>query len=164
MIEELIPRILFQHFNGLFLDTLDNAQYLETLDPQKYKGMTKAAVNLVKAIRLNYPDTPIMMNRAFFMLPEVADIINIELAESLYTDYDFKKHVYSLAPKNDYEHQVKFLKDIQKSHPNLQVFTLDYWNVNDTAEISKIYDIERKNGFIPYVSTLNLNQLVPEPK
>lgn len=164
VVEELIPRLLFQHFNGLFLDTIDNATYLESLDPQKYKGMKQAAINLIKSIRLNYPNIPIMLNRGYEILPEVAGLVDYELAESLYTHYDFatKKHV--LAPKNIYDEQVKFLQDIKKKQPNLLIFTLDYWDENDPKGISKIYAAERGNGFIPYVSTLELNKVVLEPK
>ena len=164
VVEELIPQILFQHFTGVFLDTLDNAQYLETSNPQKYKGMMKAAANLVKAIRLNYPTIPIMMNRGYYMLPEVADEITMELAESFYTSYNFDKKTYEIRPKEEYEQQVKLLQDMQKKHPKLKIFTLDYWNETDPAMIAKIYAIQRGNGFIPYVATIDLNKIVPEPK
>lgn len=164
VVEELIPRILFQRFDGIFLDTIDNAEYLESLDPEKYKGMKQAAAQLIKAIRLNYPSIPIMLNRGYGILPEVASLINYSLAESLYTNYNFETKKYTLAPKDIYEKQVKFLQEIQKKQPKLLVFTLDYWNENDRSEISKIYEVERKNGFIPYVSTIDLNKVIPEPK
>ena len=163
VVEQLIPRLLFQRFDGLFLDTIDNAEYLESLDPEKYKGMKQAAIHLIKAIRLNYPQIPIMLNRGYAILPEVAPLIEYVLAESLYTHYNFETKKHSLAPKEIYDEQVRFLQKIQQKNPKLLVFTLDYWNENDASGISKIYEAERKNGFIPYVSTIDLNKVIPEP-
>lgn len=164
VVETLIPKILFQHFNGVFLDTIDNAEYLESLDPQKYKGMKQAAIDLIKAIRLNYPDMKIMLNRGYNLLPAIANLIDYELAESLYTHYNFEKKEYTLAPEKTYHEQVEFLLGIQKKFPSLLIFTLDYWNENDTKEIKNIYGAERANGFFPFVSTIDLNKVVPEPK
>ncbi len=157
VIEELIPSIMFQRFDGLFLDTLDNADYLESSLP----GMKQAALNLVKAIRYHYPMIKIMMNRAYFLLPDVAQDIDMELGESVYTDYDFEAKTYHLVPKQLYEQQVQMLKAAQKD--DVEVYTLDYWDPHDADMIEKIYKVQRENGFIPYVSTIELDQIIQEP-
>lgn len=41
--------------------------------------------------------------------------------------------------------------------------TLDYWNPADTAGLRRIYRAQRANGFLPYVATVELDRLVPEP-
>lgn len=164
VLENLIPAILFQGFTGIFIDTLDNAAYLEEKDPSKYKGMKKAAIDLVKAIRLNYPDMKIMLNRGFEILPGVAKDIDMELAESIFSEYNQKKKTYELIAKPTYESHVKVLKEAQKINPNLEIYTLDYWDLKDPEGIKKIYHAEREQGFIPYVATWRLNKLVKEPK
>jgi len=162
VIEELIPQILYQRFSGIFIDTLDNAEHLEDANPQKYHGMRQAAIDLIKAIRLNYPSLKIMLNRGFKILPSVAKDIDMELGESIYTDFNRDKGTYELVAKPLYEKNVKILKEAQKINSKLEIYTLDYWNLNDKTGIKKIYQAERENGFVPYVSTIDLSKIVPE--
>ena len=164
VVEELVPRLLNKKFSGVFLDTLDDSIELERKYPKRFKGMKKAAARMVKAIRLNYPQIKIMLNRAYEILPEVENDIDYELGESIYTDYDFKTKKYYFVNKKLYEEQVTVLKKAKKNNPKLQIFTLDYWDPNQNKTIEKIYNIERKNGFIPYVSTVDLNKIIEEPK
>lgn len=163
VIEELIPSLLFQRFDGVFLDTIDNAEYLEQIDPKKFKGMKQAAINLIKAIRLHYPSLIIIQNRGYSLLPATGSTIDIVLAESIYTDYNFETKKYQKVPREEYQEQVELLQNAKKDSPHLQVFTLDYWNPNKPDAIKKIYNIERENGFIPYVSTIKLDKIIPEP-
>ena len=162
VIEDIIPAILHKGFNGIFLDTLDNPPSLERDDPKKYKGMTEAAANLVKAIRLNYPDIKIMMNRGYELLPYVGDIIDMELGESVYADYDFDKKEYGLVEDELYKTQLEFLNKAKKDNPELKIYSLDYWDPDDRAGISKIYAEQRKNGYSPYVATVELNKIIGE--
>ena len=164
VVEELIPRLLQKGFQGIFMDTLDNPADLERRDPERYKGMTEAAAHLVQAIRRNYPRMFIMMNRAYEILPKVGGLIDAELGELIYTDFDSTGKGYRLAAPDVYRQQVEWLKAAQQRHSHLQVYTLDYWNPKDTAGIEKIYALQRKNGFIPYVSIKNLDRIVREPR
>lgn len=163
VVEELVPMLLRRGFDGVFLDTLDNPVYLEQTQPKKYKGITDAAAQLVRAIRRNYPTIPIMMNRAYPLLPKVERDIDFELGESVYADYDFKTKTYKLVDRTTYLDQVKFLKDAQKRRPELRVMTLDYWSPTDPEGIRRIYKEQRTNGFDPYVATIDLDRLVKEP-
>jgi uncharacterized protein (TIGR01370 family) len=164
VIEELIPAILHKGFNGLFLDTLDDAGQLERQDPVKYKGMTAAAVRLVKTIRQHYPQIVIMMNRGYDILPQVARDIDIVLGESVFADYNFKTKTYQRVPEAQYRHQVELLKAAKAEAPKLKVFTLDYWRPKDLSGIRRIYRAQRRNGFMPYVSTVRLQHVIHEPR
>jgi len=155
----LVPNLIQKGFSGIFIDTLDNPAELERRDSKKYKGMTESAVRLISAIRLNYPSIKIMLNRGYEILPKVAKYINYELGESIYTDYDFKTKKYEYVEKKLYSEQVEILKNAKNINPELEIFTLDYWNKDDKKTISDIYKTERANGFIPYVSTIKLNEL-----
>jgi len=163
VIEELVPKTLFQRFDGIFLDTLDSALYLEEEQPEKYAGMREAAIRLVRAIRKNYPEIKIMVNRAYDILPEIAGEIDQVLGESVYTTYDFERKLYRHTSEEEYAAQVAALKKAKKENPELELYTLDYWDPEDKEEIKKIYRIQRENGFIPYVATIDLHKIVPEP-
>lgn len=163
VLNQLIPQILRSGFSGVFLDTLDNAAHLERLDPQRNRGMTAAAVELVRSIRRRFPAIKIMMNRGYELLPGVERDIDYVLGESVFTDYDFQKKTYGFVAPGTYREQVNLLKAAQKRQPKLQVFTLDYWNPSDSEGISRIYEEERRNGFSPYVATIELDRIVNEP-
>jgi uncharacterized protein (TIGR01370 family) len=164
VLEELIPAILHKGFHGVFIDTLDDAAHLERLDPVRYRGMTRAAARLVLAIRRHYPCIPIMMNRAYEILPEVADKITYVLGESVYGSYDFAKKAYRLVPKAEYRQQVAWLKAAKRRNPRLTIMTLDYWNPDDRATVARIYELQRKNGFLPQVSVIGLDRVLREPR
>jgi uncharacterized protein (TIGR01370 family) len=163
VIEQLVPEILAKGFDGVFLDTLDNPGDLERTNPARFRGMTHAAAQLVKAIKHNFPKALIMQNRGYELLPEVAPHIDMVLGESVYTDYNFDKKTYGFVPTDLYQLQVKMMKDAQKIAPNLKVYTLDYWKEDDSKTITQIYKTQRENGFIPYVATIALDKIVHEP-
>lgn len=160
----LIPQMLNAGFHGVFLDTLDNPSYLERLDAAKYAGMAKAAANLVCRIRSQYRKIKIVMNRAYEILPWVEHCIDIMVGESVFATYDFKSGSYRLVHPDLYQQQVRLLKEARARRPWLQVFTLDYWDPTDSAGIARIYREQCSNGFEPYVATIALDRIVPEPK
>jgi uncharacterized protein (TIGR01370 family) len=163
VIEQLIPHLLHKGFHGIFLDTLDNPPDLERRDPQRFKGMTAAAANLVKAIRRHYPRIYIMMNRGYEILPAVEGSIDSVLGESIFTTIDFQTKTYRLVKPAEYRQQVDLLQAAQKRRPGLKVYTLDYWQPTDATGLIRIYTEQRKNGFIPYVSVKELDRIVREP-
>lgn len=163
VIEEMIPAILQQGFSGVFLDTLDNAAELERVDGKKYSGMTLAAVKLIRTIRRHFPEIKIMLNRGYDLLPQIGDVIDMTLGESVFATYNFETKRYSSVDQELYKTQVSILDAAAKKFPNLLIYTLDYWDPSDSKGISAIYRTERGNGFIPYVSTIKLDQLLPEP-
>ena len=164
VVEQLIPEILARGFDGLFIDTLDNAVYLENADPEKYEGMKASAVELVREIRRRYPSTKIMVNRAYELLPAIEQHIDIVLGESMFTSYDFRKGVYSLAARNIYQKQADLLKAARERRPGLKLLSLDYWDPDDVEGVARIYRSQRANGFRPYVATIALDRIVEEPK
>jgi uncharacterized protein (TIGR01370 family) len=163
VVDDLIPAILYQHFSGIFIDTIDNAEALERKDPVKYRKMKEGAIKLIKTIRLHFPDMKIMLNRGFELLPYVAKDINSVLAESIFSVHNFKTGEEDLVKPEIYASIAKELKEAQQLNPSLEIYTLDYWNTDDPQGIKKIYEAQRAQGFIPYVATLQLNEIIPEP-
>jgi uncharacterized protein (TIGR01370 family) len=164
VIDEVVPKLLAQGFQGVFLDTLDDPVELERRDPRGCKGMAGAAVALVKALRRKFPSAILMMNRGYGLLPDLAGQIDIELGESVYGGYDFERKAYRRVSAAEYQQQVQWLKQAKKWNPTLRVCSLDYWDPADRDGIRRIYRVERSNGFAPYVATIGLDQLVKEPR
>lgn len=163
VIEDLIPMLLFKRFDGLFIDTLDTPLELERQNPSQFKGMRESAVSLIQAIRINYPDIPIMVNRAYEILPEIGGLINMVLAESLFTNYDFSKKVYLEENEEEIRRQIDFLKNLKKRFPHLVIYTLDYWDSKDSEGVRAIYERSESEGFIPYVADIDLMKIKEKP-
>jgi polysaccharide biosynthesis protein PelA len=163
VVKDLVPGILQKGFDGVFLDTLDSAEFLEKQDPSRYGGMVEGAADLVRAIRTAFPDILIMINRGFAVLPQIAGHFDMVLGESVRTTFDAGTGRYSFVSESDYEWQRQQLWAAGRRDPNLQLFSLDYWDPNDKENIAKIYTEERANGFIPYVATPDLTRIIPPP-
>lgn len=155
VLNTIIPSILDQGFTGLFFDQIDVAIQLENT----HKGMVDAAIDLVKTIRKKFSGIRLMMNRAYEILPKVGRSIDYELAETLYTSYDFANKKYFVRPEEEFEWQISELNKARKSFPHLVFFSLDYWDLSDTEMVEKIYSVELKAGFRPFVSTISLDSV-----
>jgi polysaccharide biosynthesis protein PelA len=163
LIEDVIPEILRKGFDGIFIDTLDSIEDLEAKNPRKYRGMTQGAVNMIKTIRRHYPQMKIMVNRAYKILPRVARDIDYVLAESTLAQYNFSTGNSSLFPDEIYEEYVTKAEKLKRQAPHLQIMTVDYWDMNDLAGVRKLYIKQRENGFIPYVTTVDLENIHHNP-
>jgi endo-alpha-1,4-polygalactosaminidase (GH114 family) len=104
-----------------------------------------------------------MINRAYDILPQIDPYIDMELGESVYTDYDFRAKKYDKVEPDLYQKQVELLQQAKLSNPKLKVYTLDYMDPKNTKAIAEIYQTQRSNGFIPYVATVDLDRVIPEP-
>jgi uncharacterized protein (TIGR01370 family) len=164
VIGKLVPALLAQGFQGLFLDTLDDPVELERCDPRRFRGLTAAAAQLVQDLRRAFPSMTLMMNRGYGLLPAVARHIDIALGESICGTYDFGLKVYRRVPAAENQEQVRLLKQAKHSNPALRICSLDYWDPADREGIRRIYREERANGFDPYVATIGLDQIVKEPR
>lgn len=163
VIERIIPFVLHKGFNGLFLDTVDNAANLEEEDPETFKGMKQAAIHLVKAIRHNFPDIKLMMNRGLDVAADVANDIDLIIGEDVFSQYDQKRKVYFRTPKKRTEEDLALMRAAKKINPNLVLLSLDYADPNNHSERAVIYRMAKDAGLDPYVGTIDLDSIIPPP-
>ncbi len=160
VLETLVKQAENQGFDGFFLDTIDSPIELERAEPEKYKGSREAAIALVEEIHRRYPKKLIVVNRAFPILENLAPSINMVLAESILTNYEFSKKTYCNKLKTEYGAHADFLQKLKKNWPHLRVLTLDYWDPDDRETIDAIYQIQREHGFDPLVATIHLDKVL----
>ena len=158
LIEEAIPELLRLGYSGLMFDTIDNPVELARQGGD-YKGMDLAAIRMVKAIRHHYPDIHIMVNRGVEILPQIANDINSVLAESTYTMYDFEAKKPLKMTTEDRTYYTKALQKAKAANPDLKIYSLDYWHADDKKGVAEIYKEQRKRGYVPYVSTVELDKI-----
>lgn len=164
IIETLVPQTLEKGFDGVMFDTVDSPVYLELKHPEKYKGMKQAAADIIASVRARYPDIKIMMNRGFDVLPQVADKIDMVMAETVYTDWQPGKKRPVMQSAEERDAIVSVMREAQKISPSLKLYSLDYWPQKEKKKIREIYAAQRSLGFVPYVSTLDLQSIYEEPK
>ncbi|MFC3174630.1 endo alpha-1,4 polygalactosaminidase [Novosphingobium bradum] len=163
VIGRLIPEILAKGYDGIFIDTLDSAEALARRDPVGNAGMVEAAVALLRRIRKAFPRITVLLNRGYAALPEAAPAIDLLLAEAMASRWNFAEKRYELTPPADWDWQAERLRAAHAANPALRLLTLDYWNPADAATIAQLYARERAAGFHPYVATLALDRVLPEP-
>jgi hypothetical protein len=163
VLDHLVPEIQAKRFAGLMLDTLDTPTHLEQVDGERNAGMRQAAIDLVRTIHERWPDMKLIMNRGYALLPDLVDILDALIAESLLTKPKAADGSSTWTDEREVAQQLKLLAPITRRWWAPPILSLDYWAPEDTATIEKIYQRERKLGHHPYVATPLLDRIVPEP-
>ncbi|MBA4356229.1 MAG: hypothetical protein C0405_00720 [Desulfovibrio sp.] len=160
LLDIVIPKVLAQGFDGIFLDTIDSALALaEGKDAAKYKGMRASILEFLRRLRVRFPDIHICMNRGLGLLPEAAPIINSLLIEDLSFEYDFARQEYQAVTPQVRQALVAAARKGLAANPGLTVLTLDYAKPDQKERISEAISYSRSKGFVPYVSTLGLDTI-----
>ena len=163
VVRDLIPAITAKGFTGLLLDTLDTPPYLEQVDPVRHRGMRQAAIDLVRTIRLAWPKMTIVLNRGYAIIPNVADVVDAVLAESLLSMPPLDGSGYRWNSASEVALQLAYLAPLKESASPVPVLSLDYWRLDDPSSIRAIYRCQRMLGHHPYVTTPLLGEITPEP-
>jgi hypothetical protein len=137
-------RILELGFDGLFLDTLDTADDY----PQAKPGL----IQIVKDLRKNFPAKLLVQNRGFRLLEQTANSIDAVMFEDFSTTYDFDKKLYSASDGDPTE--------VLEYHARgLVVLAMEYALPSQQNLIVRAYSRAKQYGFIPFISTINLDEL-----
>lgn len=160
LLDIVIPKVLAQGFDGIFLDTIDSALALaEGKDAAKYNGMRESILAFLGRVRQRFPNIHICMNRGLELLPEAAGLINSLLIEDLSFEYDFESKEYRAVKPQVRRALVAMARKGLAANPKLTVLTLDYATPDQKERIKEAISYSRSKGFVPYVSTLALDQV-----
>lgn len=163
VVDRLAAEILGRGFDGLFLDTLDTAETLEREDRAKYGGSIQAMGGLVKALRATYPEALLLPNNAFQVLEEIAPTVDGVVAESVFATYDFSARRYVRVAEAARREKVTLLTEIRRRH-RLPVFTIEYAGPQAGVLRAYAYAASRAAGFVPYVATIDLQEVQAPPQ
>jgi uncharacterized protein (TIGR01370 family) len=163
LLEKTIPALLERGFDGIMIDTVDSPLQYEASQPEQYAGMSETALAFIRAARLRFPEMKIMLNRGFTLLPEAGRSIDYALVESLVSNPDKTMKKMDIWPNTTQRRIVDILQQARVKHPDLRVYSLDYWDMADETGVNAIYHMQRERGFIPYVATQDLRTAHQEP-
>lgn len=159
LLKRIIPDALTAGYDGLFFDTLDSPIDMQRRDPDSFKGTERSCVELIESIRQAYPRLLLCQNRGFEIVRRTAPFIDYLLIEGLSSIMDLSSGVRSDVSESDRDYLLAKTESAIKANPDLVVLSLDYSPVDDVQAVNKAYEFSRKQGFVPYVSTPDLNNV-----
>jgi len=158
VLNDIIPRIIQEGFDGLFLDTIDNAEYLEKYyQGEKLPGAQTAMVQFIGRIRARYPSLYLIMNRGFSLVEPLGGMVDAIVAESMFTEIDFGDERVRLRSEEETAPVIRKLSRAARLF-GTTILTLDYFDGRQPQHIGTVVELARKHGFVPYISTVDLQR------
>lgn len=153
-----LKKIIAKGFDGVFLDTIDTAIYLEDKDPKRYAGSKKALVDFVKSLKKKHPNLIVVPNNGLEVLERYAEDVDAVLVEDLYTHYDFEKKK-SVATQSDIITEKEKLLDRFRTSQKKPVLNLLY-ETSVQTELAK-FAVSRsgQKGYLWYLTTVDLMKI-----
>lgn len=157
ILTKILPRIYRNEFAGVFLDMIDIAS------PYLFPATREGVIQLISRIRAAYPDKLILLNNGVFLAESVAGTIDGICVESVFATYNFDTKAYVMRPAEEYEPRAVELRDLQKRLAT-RIFVIDYAAPGDVSTRSLVLRMSAENGFVPFVSTIELNAIDHTPQ
>jgi len=158
ILETAIPEIVKKGFNGLFLDTLDSPSRLTASDPKKYPKMNQYLCELIKDIRVKFPKLEIIANNFEGHADEIGPYVDGFNVEELISAYNFKNKSYGKIDGSESRERIRRLKKVSEKY-GVQIFVVDYVSPGNKKTAVFVYNKIKELGFVPYISTVDLNKI-----
>ncbi|MGM0439608.1 MAG: endo alpha-1,4 polygalactosaminidase [Chlamydiota bacterium] len=158
LLEDVIPDILSQNFQGLLLSNLDAPEQLIESFPGQYPEGHQEIRSLITKIRSHYPQLLLISHNGYDLLDELAPSLDGVLAEEVHSMPYFDDYSYIATPQDVRNYRVNVLKNIHEQY-NLPIFILDYASHAAPQVIREIRAISLEEGFKPYVAEKGLAKI-----
>ena len=155
LLDRWIPEILQKGYDGLFLDTVDTATFLESKDPKKFRGSREAMVKLVKEIRRRFPKIMILPNNALELLPRYGREIDGIVVEELHVRYDFETKTSRKIGMEEIGAHEKILDEFRATFGK-PVYNIIYESSPSTGLARFAIGRSESKGYLWYVTTVDL--------
>ncbi len=158
LLETAIPEIVKKGFNGLFLDTLDSPLRLMKSDSGKFPKMNVYLCELIRDIRVRFPKIEIIANNFEDHADEIGPYVDGFNVEELISAYNFKKKTYEKIKRSENIDRIRRLKKVSEKY-GVQIFVVDYVSPGNKKTAVYVYNKIKELGFVPYISTVDLNKI-----
>lgn len=155
LLREEVPRLMQLGYDGLMLDTIDTAPYLETRDPVRFAGSRQALRDWLRRLRESHPRAVIIANGGEALV-DAAPFVDGFVVEGVFSIYDRWRRSYR--PTTEAERTWK-LGAIARARgvAARPVFSIEYADVGDLALSRWAFQESKRHGFRPYVGVRDLN-------
>lgn len=157
LIEEYIRPLWNAGYRGIFLDTLDSYR-LFAPDGAAAERQQAALIEIIIEIRQQFPGIKLLLNRGFEVLDRVHDEIVGVAAESLYRGWNPSTKVFGAVPDDDQAWLYQQLAQVRDRY-RLPAIAIDYVPANNRTLARETAQRIHAEGFIPWVSVPQLNQM-----
>ena len=137
-------------YRGFFLDTMDSYQ-LAARTPEERAEQEAGLVRVVQALRAAFPDAKLVTNRGFEVLPQIAPLVDMVAAESLYRGWNPATLRYRAVAQADRDWLLARLGEVRDRH-HLPVLAIDYVAPGERALARETARRIRTHGFIPWIA------------
>jgi uncharacterized protein (TIGR01370 family) len=96
LLDTVIPSIITKRFNGIFLDTIDEAL-------QQFPDTRQALIRWIRSVKAQFPTLGILPNNGLDIVMDIGATIDGVVVEDLYTHYNFQKKISEADLKLDEE-------------------------------------------------------------
>jgi len=157
IVDHLVKGLVEKSYTGIFLDTLDSF-HIVAKTPQQIHQQKQGLIQIIQQLHQRFPALKLLLNRGFDVVDDVHGMVDGVVVESLFQTWNTDTATYQAV---DQEEQTWLLKKLSaiKEHDQLPVYVIDYVAPNKPAlarqTAQKIIDA----GFIPWVSTPELDSL-----
>lgn len=149
---------MMRGFDGFFLDTADSIERLPVKNAAQARVYQEAVISVVKALHERWPQKPIVMNRGFALVNELASSLSGVLVESVCHSFNpITKH-YAPVSGSDHAWITDRLREVQAL--DLPVFAVDYVQPKDKTLARDTAQALRKLGCVPFITTPELTGVV----
>lgn len=155
-IEQLVTPLWQKGYRGFFLDTLDS-YLLAVHDVPSQQKQIDGIVNLIKQIKLRYPEAKIILNRGFQLLPHLQTNVDGVVVESLYNAWNQQKNKYEETPLSDQKILLAEIDKIKAMH--LPVIIIDYLPPDQEVKAMTLATNIAKQGMIPWITNNSLDKI-----
>jgi uncharacterized protein (TIGR01370 family) len=87
LLEEEVPRLLASGYQGIMLDTLDTAPYLERKDPVRFAGCRRALGQFLGVLRKSFPGAILLANGTETLV-DAAPYVDGYVTEGIFATYE----------------------------------------------------------------------------
>ncbi len=156
LVAQLIGPLVAQGYGGVFLDALDSHQLIQ-LSPERRTAQLRGLIDLVQRIKAAYPQTSVLLNRGFEVVPELKELIVGVAVESIYAGYDGATKKYRPVPDADRVWLMERVGAVRAL--GLPVIAVDYLA---PASFDGARDLAAKLaalGLVPWIADAELSRL-----
>ena len=158
LLEQEIPRLLASGYQGLMLDTLDSAPYLERREPERFDGGRKSLRDLLARIRKTFPRLILLANGTDTLV-DAAPYVDGYVTEGIFATYDASPLRYRPTTAAEREWRLAQVT-AALDRARRPVFSIEYAAGDAPQDLSEwAANQSRLHGFRPFVTAKSLNRL-----